>query len=487
MALLFGILLLVPLIIYAQFLEADREKQSLLLQSVQEQGRLTGQALLPLLSSPAGDLPTERLDGKLKSLAGPFANVKILFRPSGSTGQAGYYFVASSPQVSTAQLAEEREKLIEQGVLQRLSESCSGDEQLAVRFSTERGGEAILTSITPVNTGQGCWVVLTSHSTAAFLGEAIGQPYWNRPEVRIAAFIYLAMVVISLTIFIALWRNVHRFGKLARSIGVEGRGGRSFSDLNRVPELDPVAKDFDRLVAALQESGHNIRRAAEENAHALKTPIAIIRQCLEPLKRGGSDNERAERAVDMIEKSVDRLDALVSSAKKLDEAAADLLTPPRNEIDLSSLLHHILAGYGEILSDRDLMLDLEIQDGIYVLGGNDLLETVLENILDNAISFSPPGARLFVSLRRTIQGNELSIEDEGPGVSPENLERIFDRYYSNRPDQQSDIAAIEDPDNQHFGIGMWIVQRNIAAIGGAIEAENRTEGGLRIRIIFPTI
>jgi two-component system sensor histidine kinase ChvG len=477
------VLISVPIIIYAQFLDADREKQTLLLQSVQEQGRLIGQALLPLLSFPDSDLPLDRLRQELARVASGHANVTVLFRPEDQPGGEGFFYVASHPSVSNPELSRERARLLEQGVLGRLSESCSGDEPLALRYTTPEGGDEFLTSITPVNTGQGCWAVITSHSASVFLGESIGQPFWTRPEIRLAALIYVVMVVITLTILIAVWRSINRFGQLAREIRRKGESGSRFADQNRMPELASVAEDFDRLVSALQESSHNIRRAAEENAHALKTPIAIIRQSMEPLKRNvGQSTERGTRALAMIEKSVDRLDALVSSARRMDEAAADLVDPPAREIDLSSLLRGIVNGYREVLSARDLELVTDIDDGIVVVAGADLLETVIENILDNAISFSPPGARLSVGLRRISGEVELVIEDEGPGIEADGLSRIFERYYSSRP---AGGAEEEESEDAHYGIGLWIVNRNVTAVGGCVNAENRPEGGLRVSAVFP--
>lgn len=485
--LIFIILVSVPIIIYAQFLEADQEKQTLLLRSVQEQGRLIGQALLPLLTQADGVPRIEDLRDDLERLAAEGATVRILFRPADSTGQTGgFFFFAAEPPIPTDSVAAERDRLVTQGVFEFLLESCSGETPLALRHETPTGGEEILTSITPVNTDQGCWAVITSQSTTALVGEAIAQPYWKRADTRVAAAIYGAMVVITLMIFITVWRSVARFGRLAREIGREGKAGSRFADLNRVPELAGVAEDFDRLVSTLQESARSIRRTAEENAHALKTPIAIIRQSLEPLKRS-TDPEalRQQRALTMIERSVDRLDALVSSARRMDEAAADLMTPPSQEVDLSDLVRHVLSSYDESLAARHVTLAAAIENGIRVVGGPDLLETVFENLLDNALSFSVPGSALDVRLVRDGAAARLAVADEGPGVPPANMDRIFERYFSHRPETPGDEDSPDPDDDGHIGIGLWVVHRNVIAIGGRITAENREQGGLRMTVILP--
>ena len=105
-----------------------------------------------------------------------------------------------------------------------------------------------------------------------------------------------------------------------------------------MPELTDVAAEFDRMVEALHGSAAAIRRAAEDNAHAFKTPIAVIRQSLEPLRRAvGVDNQRVLRAIDRVDHSLDRLDGLVASARRLDEATADLVAEPRRPVDLQRL------------------------------------------------------------------------------------------------------------------------------------------------------
>lgn len=491
------VFLAVPLLVYERFREADQEKQIMLLRSAQQQGQLISRAVAPEL---------QRLDGAgltgLSDLLDRFADdhtrVRLLLRPSTAQGRTGegFYYVASAPAIPTAMLDMERQRLIKQGVLVRLAASCAGDQPLAIPVPTERGGLEFLTSIAPVQTDMGCWAVVTSHTAEAFGGG--GRPYWKTPEVQAAALIYLAMAAIVMVLMLEIWRNLRRFGELARNI-VQNRGadpsgkGLTFTANNTVPELAPVAEDFDRLVGTLHNSAVNLRRAAEDNAHAFKTPIAIIRQALEPLKRIVSpDDTRGRRALDMIEGSVERLDGLVSFARRMDETAADLLEPPRQRIDLSALLDRVLLGYRGVLEERQVHLAPRVEQGIIVRAGEEMLETIIENIVDNAISFSPTGGVLRVALRRAGKQAELTVDDEGPGVDPSNLEKIFERYFSQRPGSSgggqggANLPARAGEDGMaHYGIGLWVVRRNVEAIGGSVEASNRADGGFGMFIRLP--
>jgi two-component system sensor histidine kinase ChvG len=489
----------VPMLIYDQFRRADEIGRELLLQSAQQQGELIARAIEPELArTDRGGWP--RLGGVLARFADEHTRLKLLVRPRSIKGGDGFFYVGAAPVVASADLDAERRQLLEEGVLDRVGDSCAGNAPLALRVPHSAGGTEVLTSITPLNTAFGCWVLITSHATADYLGSSLGQPYWRTAVVQAAALIYLGMAALVLAVLLGVWRNLHRFGDLARIIvGGEADGsGQSFAARNTLPELAGVAEDFDRLVATLRHSAEAMRRAAEDNAHAFKTPIAVIRQSVEPLKRAlTGDDARCRRALTMIERSVDRLDGLVSFARRMDETAAALLEPPRRKIDLSALVERMAGGYTGLLTERRLHIRSSIERGVVVRASEEILETVLENIIENAVSFSPAGGTVRVRLARGQGRAELVVEDEGPGVDPDNLPRIFERYFSQREPGRGAPPALEAPgasaaggaasaEEPHYGIGLWIVRRNVEAVGGLVSAGNRQDGrGFCLRITLP--
>lgn len=470
------IFLAVPLIVYDQFRAADEAEKAVLLRSVREHGHVIAAALAPLLSS--GDHPAlPQLGRELERFADDFTNVKLLFAP---VGTAGFFYVASWPAVPAAQLDAERETLRRQGVLDRLSASCDGEFPFALRYRTPQGDDEVVTSMTPLKTPAGCWVVVTSTAASALPGSNLGRPYWATPEVRIAAAIYLAMVLLTITTFWSVRRGLRRFTERARTIRERRAGGGSFRAQNDIPELAEVAEEFDHMVDVLDASARDIRRAAEDNAHAFKTPIAVIRQSLEPLKRTlAAENQRGLRAIGLIETSLDKLDGLVASARRLDEATADVMDMPRTDIDLSSLLGRLLQALAETLVERRLSLRAQVAPRVVAHANEEMVETVIENLLDNAVSFSPEGESIGVRLEARDGFAELLVGDGGPGVAPENLGRIFDRYFSER------VPTRSDGHDSHFGIGLWIARRNVEALGGTIAAENRVPAGLLMRVRLP--
>jgi two-component system sensor histidine kinase ChvG len=310
--------------------------------------------------------------------------------------------------------------------------------------------------------------------------------------VRIAALAYLAMAVVTFSTLSIVRRGLRRFAERARQIRNLGPDAGSFSERTGLPELSYVGAEFDRMVDALHRSAAEIRSTAEENAHAFKTPIAVIRQSLEPLRRAvAQDNPRAQRAIGVVEHSLDRLDGLVAAARQLDEATADLLAKPQIPVDLGQIIGGLIQIQSPVVANRDVTIILASHDltmsadlvpGLLVLGTEEMIETVAENLIDNAVSFAPPGSEILVHLTCDDRFAHLTVFDQGPGVPAGELEHIFDRYYVERG-----ADASNEPTQNHFGIGLSIARRNVEAMGGTIEAENRTPHGLAVHVRLPLV
>jgi two-component system sensor histidine kinase ChvG len=133
-----------------------------------------------------------------------------------------------------------------------------------------------------------------------------------------------------------------------------------------------------------------------------------------------------------------------------------------------------------IFVSHDLMLSADLVPGLFVLGTEEMIESIAENLIDNAVSFAPPGSEILVHLTCDESFADLTVSDQGPGVPVAQLERIFDRYYAKRHAETSNGAA-----ESHFGIGLSIARRNVEAMGGTIEAENRTPHGLAVHVRLP--
>ena len=439
--------------------------------------------IVPLLQNfDSGTAP--QIGKTLSRMGSAETRIRVLFRPSKLSETEGFYYIASAPPVSPAYLDAERRELVETGIFRRLPASCKQVSPTEARYTNPAGQEELLVSLHSINTAAGCWVLITSTVAEDFLGTGIGRPYWQTPEMTLASIIYLLMAACIVMIFLDVWRSIRGFAAHARKVRTRNGNAETFAAHNQVPELDGVAHEFDHMVGSLRDSAEMIRFMAEDNAHAFKTPLAVIAQSLEPLKRSTAvEDTRSRRSLEMIEHSVQRLDHLVSAARRMDEAAADIVDPMREPVEIAQLMRRIGDDYAESLESRGIDVTVDAAGPMTLFAQQDLLEMVFENLLENAASFMPSGGVIRLCAQQRDGMAHLVVEDDGPGVHADDLERIFDRYYSNR-DRQVAMQPV-GVSSEHFGVGLWVVRRNIEAIGGTVTAENLAMGGLSIRLNLP--
>jgi len=473
------VLLAVPVILYLQFVRAERQQYGVLGNAAEQTGRVIA-AMLRLHLEEFNTSSPDDLRRALSAAAAGHTNVKILMRPAGVPPD-DFTYIASSPPVSPDYLKREQERLRQLGILGRLAPTCDKVAEREVSFLNPAGTQELLTSMTPIHTGSACWVVITSQDAATLAPIQPDLSFWSSIPMQIAAAVYVAGTVLVVWLFAHMWRNVSRFRSAARRIRLRGAGVASFRDLNSIPELSGVAEDFDSLVNALVSSQNLIKRTAEETTHALKAPLAVIAQAVEPLKRQvPSSDIAAKRSLQLIERSIVKLDNLVTSARDLEQAAADVLYPARRPFNLSAFLGQMLEDYDITLASQGKSLTVHVSDNITVYADEDLIEPVVENLLENAASYTAIGGTVEVFLRQQEDHALVVVADRGPGVDQDKLPRIFDRYASFRPVP----AAADDMlgSNAHQGLGLWVVKRNVEGLGGSVAACNRQDGGFEITV-----
>jgi two-component system sensor histidine kinase ChvG len=474
------ILLTVPLILYWQFERAETQQFALLRGAAGNRGRIVAAMLLPHFAGFTNESP-EQLRKALAAAAIDNTEVKVLVRLAGAAPD-DFIYVASAPSFPAAYLERERQGLLQSGVLQSLETTCDTTAKLALHFVNPAGQQEVLTSIAPEHVNGNCWVVVTSQKASDYASEPINQSFWTNPAMRTAAAIYALSAVLVVWLFAHLWRNVSRFRAVARRIRMREAGAVSFSDLNTIPELARVAEDFDSLVIALLGSQEVIRQTAEENAHALKAPLAVIAQSVEPLRRALAPSDTtAQRGLYLIERSVSKLDSLVTFARDLEKVVADVVYPERYIFDLSGFLARMLGDYDVLLASQDKRLEISIFEGVSAYADEDMLEAVIENLMENALSFTLRGGVIEVGLSRNREFAQIRVADRGPGVDPADLPHIFDRYVSRRQQVGRDQAA-PSAVLAHQGLGLWVVKRNVEGLGGTVSGHNREGGGFEILV-----
>lgn len=456
--------------------------RDLVTRAIQDRSKLISHALAPVLekAQPVND-PT--LNAQLAKFTSDGTVLRLMLQPPNGHG---FYFVASAPTIRADDVAPELDELSRRGILAKLSEACMWDASDELRYTQPNGSVELLTSIIPIKNERGCWVLTSTHTTSEFLNTSIGRPYWETRAVRVAAIIYLAAVLLALLAVVSIWISLRRFRDVAREIA-EGRiGDYAFSQRNVVPELSSVARGFDKLVLDLKRLSQQIRQSAEDNAHSFKTPLAAVQSSLSPVRRAvPMDDQRARRALAIIDSSLARLLALVNAAQRLDSSAADLVEAPRILVNLTEIVGDVTLNVREIMASRDIRLIRRLDDAVMVRAGQGVLEIALQNILENAISFSPRNSSIVITLSQNAHTVDLQVDDEGPGIDPDQIDRAFERYFSSRPNAPALQPPRDGEPAGHSGLGLWIVRRNIELLGGQVSAANRIGGGLSIAIVLP--
>ena len=469
-----AIFVAVPILLMLQLQNADERRAAILRDIMTREGQIIAESLRPLLG-PLDPSRSQQLSAVLERLASGRVRVRLLFL--GLSATSALDFVAAMPPVPQGQLDNERRVFGGNADLNAAARSCAAPRPIITPLTNVAGGDELLTSVTPVKAESGCWLVLTSAPRDQLIGSLFSAPYWQAPEVRFAVLLYVAMAALVLAIFVGIWNDLRGFSPLSRYVRTY-RGEAPFALRNHVPELAPVAEEFDLLVRELRNSAEGVRLGAEDNVHALKGPIGVIAQSLEPLRAVARDADKPRKAVERIEKSVARLDALVTAVRKMDIATAESIGGKREPISLPRFLQEFTNNYRIQMSPLAPRVELKVSRRPVVRADPQHLETALENILDNAVAHTPEGKAIVLECGTEGDEATIAIVDQGSGVPDEQVGRLLERYFSLRPVDDTGSAP-------QFGVGLWIARRNIESMNGTLTAENESRGGLRITVRLP--
>jgi len=212
-------------------------------------------------------------------------------------------------------------------------------------------------------------------------------------------------------------------------------------------------------------------------SHELRTPLASLRAMAETLRDGGlEDPQLRVRFLGQMLEEVDRMTRLVNDLLDLSALEAGVVRLRREELQARELLEAVARRYQQAASRRGV--GLAVRPGEARLQGDrDRLEQALGNLVDNAVKYTPPGGRVELGVEAGGGEVRLVVEDTGPGVPPEHLPRIFERFYRADPSRSREEGGT--------GLGLAIAKHIALAHGGRVEACNRPEGGARFAVVLP--
>jgi two-component system OmpR family sensor kinase len=250
----------------------------------------------------------------------------------------------------------------------------------------------------------------------------------------------------------------------------------------RDDELNDLGRDFDRMTGQLRALMDGQRRLLHDVSHELRSPLARLQAAI------GLAQQRPEKidsSLDRIERESVRMDKLVGelltlSRLEVASAVAGAL-PAQEEIALMELVDGIVADARFEAEQQGRRIDLMGAALVTLRCAPDLLWRAIENVVRNAIKYSPEGGAVTVALEATIDKVTLSVMDRGPGVAPQHLAAIFQPFF--RSQEGGDNLGAHNLDGH--GLGLAIAQRVIDAHAGTIAASNRDGGGLCVVITLP--
>ncbi len=288
-------------------------------------------------------------------------------------------------------------------------------------------------------------------------------------------FAVSAAVMILLSVLLA-GTIAEPIRKLADAAQRVRRGVKSREQIpdfgNRHDEIGHLSGSLRDMTKALYSRIEAIESFAADVAHELKNPLTSLRSAVETLPRAKSDESRG-RLLEVIQHDVRRLDRLISDISDASRLDAELARNDAGPVDLAQVLEAVVSVQNEMRREGRTKIELVTErrgqrpggrDGFIVLGHDSRLGQVLVNLIDNARSFSPPDKPVRVLLSRSGDEVLVTVEDEGPGIEPHALERIFERFYTDRPNEGF---------GQNSGLGLSISRQIVEAHRGTIRAENR--------------
>jgi two-component system sensor histidine kinase ChvG len=342
--------------------------------------------------------------------------------------------------------------------------ALAGQKASVVRINSR--GEVIVSVAAPVQRFRAIRGVILLSTQGADIDQMVEAE-------RLAIFkVFLigaaVMVILSMLLARTIAGPMRRLAEAAEHVRRRTRSRVEIPDFTRRgDEIGHLSGTLRDMTNALYSRIEAIESFAADVAHELKNPLTSLRSAVETLPLAKTKESQA-RLLAVIEHDVRRLDRLISDISDASRLDAELQRQESAPVNLHQLLNTVVSVANEVRHNDGVAVSLAFEGGgpsAFVTPGHDSrLGQVIDNLIENARSFSSAGGNVRVTARRLKQAIEIVIDDDGPGIRPDAIEKIFERFYTDRPHQGF---------GQNSGLGLSISKQIIEAHGGKIRAENR--------------
>ncbi len=336
-------------------------------------------------------------------------------------------------------------------------------------------GETVISIAVPIQRDQSTIGALMLTAQGSDIDEMIAKD--RLQIVEVAALVAFVTAILSLWLAGTIAEPMRRLAVAAERVRKNIKNREQIPDFSDRPdEIGHLSRALRDMTNALYSRLDAIESFAADVSHELKNPLTSLRNAASLLPSIKAEADR-KKLVDIINHDVRRLDRLITDIADASRLDAEMARETARPVNMANLLYTLCEITRESRRGIGIGIVLNVQgcrkagesalSRDYIVNGHDSrLSQVIVNLLDNAISFSPKKGTIYVTMRRLPKKNEIeiSVEDEGPGIREENLVKIFDRFYTDRPEAFG----------QNSGLGLNISQQIIKAHRGRIWAENRT-------------
>lgn len=349
--------------------------------------------------------------------------------------------------------------------LPEVARALQGQQRNIVRVNAL--GDTIVSVAVPIQRQRNVRGVLLLST----LGGDIDKVITTERNAILQVFLVAALVMTLLSVLFAnaIGEPLRRLSEAAVRVRRRVKSRQEIPDFtDRHDEIGQLSGALRDMTSALYARIDAIGNFAADVAHELKNPLTSLRSAVETLPLARTDAARA-RLLEVIHHDVRRLDRLITDISDASRLDAELARGETAPVDMVRLVETVVSMQNGIRTSDQTAIRLTVAPsaarGPWLVQGHDgRLAQVLTNIMDNARSFSPPGGEVRVGLSRTAQHVVLTVDDDGPGIPEHALERIFERFYTDRPDHGF---------GQNSGLGLSISRQIVDAHGGSITASNR--------------